>query len=69
MTNMVSLHRIIELAGKLFNPKTEYQPKIVDDHKRIRGVLAGKVIFDTIEAKLVWEHKWFPQCVNNQLYR
>lgn len=29
--------------------------------KRIRGILAGSVIFDTTSSLLVWEHKWFPQ--------
>jgi hypothetical protein len=42
------------LAGKLFNPNAEYRPKVVATDKRIRGILGGKVVFDTTEAKLVW---------------
>jgi uncharacterized protein (DUF427 family) len=42
--------------------------RVVDTEKRIRGILAGKVIFDTKKAKLVWEHKYFPQCVEQFCY-
>jgi uncharacterized protein (DUF427 family) len=42
--------------------------KIVNTEKRTRGILAGKVIFDTTEAKLVWENKYFPQYVRHFWY-
>ena len=29
--------------------------------KRVRVHLAGKIIFDTIESQLVWEHPYFPR--------
>ena len=48
------LRRVTELASRLFNPKIDFRPKVVSSEKRIRGLLDGKFIFDTTEAKLVW---------------
>ncbi|EXJ95771.1 hypothetical protein A1O1_00895 [Capronia coronata CBS 617.96] len=45
----------------MFRPNSDFQPKILSTTKRVRGVLNGKYIFDTTAAKLVWEHKFFPQ--------
>jgi uncharacterized protein (DUF427 family) len=59
-TNLI-LHRILNLASKLFAPKSSFAPvKIVSTEKRVRGILNGHVIFDTTGAKLVWEHRYFP---------
>lgn len=55
------MSRLAELGAKLFNPREEFRPKIVDTEKRVRGVLNGQYIFDTTKAKLVWEIKYFPQ--------
>lgn len=55
------MSELAALGAKLFNPKQEFRPKIVDSHKRVRGVLDGKYVFDTINAKLVWENSYFPQ--------
>jgi len=52
---------LADLASKLFNAKLDFRPKIVPTAKRVRGVLNGRYIFDTTDAKLVWEHKYFPQ--------
>lgn len=54
--------RLAELAKRLFGRGGGAENlKILDTEKRIRGILAGKVIFDSTKAKLVWEHKYFPQ--------
>ncbi|KAK4946018.1 hypothetical protein LTR10_014820 [Elasticomyces elasticus] len=47
-----------DLASKLGDQ--DFPVKVVPTPKRVRGVLNGKYIFDTTEAKLVWEHKYFP---------
>lgn len=52
---------LADIASKLFHAKEEFRPKIVSTDKRVRGLLNGKWIFDTTGAKLVWEHKFFPQ--------
>jgi uncharacterized protein (DUF427 family) len=54
--------RLAELARKLFSHGAE-PLKILNTEKRVRGILAGKVIFDTTSAKLVWENKFSPQYV------
>lgn len=54
------MSRLAELGSKLFNPRQEFRPKIVDTQKRVRGLLAGQWIFDTTAAKLVWEIPYFP---------
>lgn len=53
--------RLTELAKKMFSRGGAETLKILDTEKRIRGILAGKVIFDSTKAKLVWEHKYFPE--------
>ena len=54
-------HSLADLASKLFSTNPESRPKIVDSAKRVRGVLNGKYIFDTVSAKLVWENGYYPQ--------
>lgn len=54
------MSRLAELGSKLFHPRQEFRPKIVDTEKRVRGLLDGQWIFDTTRAKLVWEIKFFP---------
>ncbi|KIW11420.1 hypothetical protein PV08_10720 [Exophiala spinifera] len=51
---------LADLASKLFNPNADFRPQIVPTAKRVRGILNGKYIFDTTNAKLVWEHQYFP---------
>jgi len=48
------------LASKLYGDAAS-PPKVVPTAKRVRGVLGGRWIFDTTQAKLVWEHQYFPQ--------
>lgn len=60
-SNKANMSQLAEIASKLFGANNEYKPKIVPVEKRIRGILGGKVIFDTTSAKLVWEQIWFPQ--------
>lgn len=54
------MSRLAELGSKLFHPRQEFRPKIVDTDKRVRGVLNSQWIFDTTRAKLVWELPYFP---------
>ena len=57
----VNAHRILDLASKLFSKNLSFSPvKIVSTDKRVRGLLNGHLIFDTTNAKLVWEHRYFP---------
>ncbi|CAG8957968.1 hypothetical protein HYFRA_00000311 [Hymenoscyphus fraxineus] len=34
--------------------------KVEDTPRRVRGVLGGEYIFDTTEAKYIWEHPYYP---------
>lgn len=36
------------------------EPKIEPSPKRIRAFIAGRVVIDTYDAKLVWEHAHYP---------
>ncbi|KIV96849.1 hypothetical protein, variant [Exophiala mesophila] len=51
---------LADLASKLFHADSDFHPKILPTEKRVRGVLNGEWIFDTAEALMVWEVKWFP---------
>lgn len=55
-----NMSRLAQLGAKLFHPREEFRPKIVQTDKRVRGVLAGHWIFDTTSALLVWEIPYFP---------
>ncbi|EHY58451.1 hypothetical protein ABEF92_007584 [Exophiala dermatitidis] len=57
----MSERSLADLGSKLFNPKIEFRPRILDTAKRVRGVLDGQFIFDTTSAKLVWEIPYYPQ--------
>jgi len=39
---------------------TEGPYKLESTSRRVRGLLGGVYIFDTIKAKYVWEHKFYP---------
>jgi hypothetical protein len=47
---------LLELGEKL---TTEGAHKIEGTPRRVRGLLGGQYIFDTLESKYVWEH---PDC-------
>lgn len=55
------MSQLAELAKRIFGQGGVENLKILDTEKRIRGILAGTVMFNTTRAKLVWEHKHFPQ--------
>ncbi|KAK0100900.1 hypothetical protein ONS95_007344 [Cadophora gregata] len=48
---------LISLGEKL---ASEGPHKTEDTPRRVRGLLGGKYIFDTLEAKYVWEHPYYP---------
>lgn len=46
-----------ELAAKLVaNGPSKYEPS----KRRVRGLLNGKWLFDTLDAAYVWEHRYYP---------
>ncbi|CAN8100745.1 unnamed protein product [Discula destructiva] len=56
---MASLSRLseIDLAEKLFK---EGPYKKENTGRRVRALLGGKWMFDTLEAQYVWEHPYYP---------
>ncbi|KAH6722040.1 hypothetical protein DL95DRAFT_382762 [Leptodontidium sp. 2 PMI_412] len=48
---------LIALGEKL---TSEGPHKIEGTPRRVRGLLGGKYIFDTLEAQYVWEHPYYP---------
>ncbi|KAL2073503.1 hypothetical protein VTL71DRAFT_10829 [Oculimacula yallundae] len=48
---------LISLAAKLIS---EGPHKLEKTPRRVRGLLGGKYIFDTLEARYVWEHPFYP---------
>ncbi|KAJ3739317.1 DUF427-domain-containing protein [Lentinula detonsa] len=48
-------------AVPTFVPPELGNTHIEDCPKRVRGFFGGVFIVDTRKAKLVWEHKWYPQ--------
>lgn len=56
------MSQITELAAKLFDTNNKDFPiKTLPTQKRVRGLLAGRFVFDTTKALLVWESRFFPQ--------
>jgi len=52
---------LTDLASRLLKAGSDSQPKVVPTAKHVRGLLNGQFIFSTYQAKLVWEHQYFPQ--------
>ncbi|KAG4435938.1 hypothetical protein IFR05_008595, partial [Cadophora sp. M221] len=48
---------LISLGEKL---TSEGPHKVEGTPRRVRGLLGGKYIFDTLEARYVWEHPYYP---------
>ncbi|KAK5069691.1 hypothetical protein LTR64_008125 [Lithohypha guttulata] len=55
------MSRLAELGAQLSQSQPAYRPKIVNTERRVRALLDGRWMFDTTNAKLVWESKYFPQ--------
>ncbi|PVH83696.1 DUF427-domain-containing protein [Cadophora sp. DSE1049] len=57
---VVSSHKMSDLISLGEKLTSEGPHKMEDTPRRVRGLLGGKYIFDTLEAKYVWEHPYYP---------
>ncbi|PVI05211.1 DUF427-domain-containing protein [Periconia macrospinosa] len=55
---MAKVEDLVKLAQKL---SSEGLHKYEQTPRRVRGLLNGKYVFDTISAFQVWEHRFYPQ--------
>jgi hypothetical protein len=55
--HVVDIYSLTNLAKKL---ATEGPHRIEPAQRRVRGMLDGKFVFDTTDAKFVWEHPNYP---------
>ncbi|KAH7407430.1 hypothetical protein BKA64DRAFT_666557 [Cadophora sp. MPI-SDFR-AT-0126] len=57
---VVSNHKMSDLISLGEKLTSEGPHKVEATPRRVRGLLGGKYIFDTLEAKYVWEHPYYP---------
>ncbi|KAG4418038.1 hypothetical protein IFR04_008858 [Cadophora malorum] len=57
---VVSSHKMSDLISLGEKLASKGPHKTEDTPRRVRGLLGGKYIFDTLQAKYVWEHPYYP---------